>query len=184
MSGTLQKVAAAFRSLASLWLGERTARSIDPGISTAPVSAPDLTELISAACPPRDLFGQLVDGPRPVGRPRYAPSDAVRRRVVELSDAGANQTAIAEAVGLSVPTLRLAYGDVIRREPRPVRRCRAGIKQGRPAHEPTPAQRARVVELRQAGAIASAIAEAIGVSRTTLFKQYRQELALTGENHA
>lgn len=57
-----------------------------------------------------DLFGEPLD-PRfgLAGRPRHRPTEATRVRVRELHQAGAKQDAIAKAIGLSVPTLRMNY---------------------------------------------------------------------------
>lgn len=47
--------------------------------------------------------------PGRVGRPRHTPSDASRVRVSRLWRMGLNQSGIARAMGISVPTLRLHY---------------------------------------------------------------------------
>ena len=59
--------------------------------------------------PGRDLFGELLILPRPQGRPRHVPTEATRQRVRELHGEGAAQPAIAEAIGLTVPTMILNY---------------------------------------------------------------------------
>jgi len=53
-----------------------------------------------------------------------------------------------------------------------------GLGRGRPPHVPTPATRALVAEMGKAGATGKAIAHAIGVGRSTLYRDYAAELGL------
>jgi hypothetical protein len=59
---------------------------------------------------PLDLFGQPVE-PRSSrgGRPRHLPTPASRALVAELHAGGATQAEIADAIGITPPTLRLNY---------------------------------------------------------------------------
>jgi hypothetical protein len=59
---------------------------------------------------PLDLFGQPVE-PRSSrgGRPRHLPTPTSRALVAELRAGGATQTEIADAIGITPPTLRLNY---------------------------------------------------------------------------
>ena len=59
---------------------------------------------------PVDLFGQPVE-PRSSqpGRPRHLPTPANRALVAEMHQGGATQAAIAEALRITMPTLRLNY---------------------------------------------------------------------------
>lgn len=59
--------------------------------------------------PGRDLFGEPLFVPRPQGRPRHVPTEATRQRVRELHGEGLPQMAIAQAIGLTVPTMLLNY---------------------------------------------------------------------------
>ena len=57
-----------------------------------------------------DLFGLPVDpGQGKRGRPRYVPTDDDRQRVGAMHAAGADQQTIAQALGVTCPTLRLNY---------------------------------------------------------------------------
>jgi len=57
-----------------------------------------------------DLFGEPVQPGRDrSGRPRHVPTQATRARVIELRAEGLSQLAIAAALGISGPTLRLNY---------------------------------------------------------------------------
>ncbi len=58
----------------------------------------------------RDLFGLPIrPGHGQRGRPRHVPTPELRARVIDLREAGAGQAAIAEALGVTIPTLRLHY---------------------------------------------------------------------------
>jgi len=57
-----------------------------------------------------DLYGQPVDlREGRVGRPRHLPTEASRALVAAMRAEGADQLAIAAAIGISGPTLRLNY---------------------------------------------------------------------------
>lgn len=58
----------------------------------------------------RDLLGEPIrPGVGRRGRPMHIPSDVTRGTVREMRKAGCTQAAIAEALGISGPTLRLNY---------------------------------------------------------------------------
>lgn len=57
-----------------------------------------------------DLFGEPLPAPRGLGRPPHVPTDETRARVAQLHRAGEHQPAIAEALGITVPTLTRHYG--------------------------------------------------------------------------
>lgn len=58
----------------------------------------------------RDLFGKPVQpGRGRSGRPRHVPTPETRSRVAELRGEGLSHLAIARAIGISDPTLRLNY---------------------------------------------------------------------------
>lgn len=59
--------------------------------------------------PLSDLFGWCAPPPRPPGRPRHEPTPAQRAKVARMHQAGAKQPAIARALRVSLPTLRLCY---------------------------------------------------------------------------
>lgn len=56
-----------------------------------------------------DLFGLPIVEGRGRGRPRHLPTDEQRARVRELANEGRAQLAIAQALGITVPTLLLNY---------------------------------------------------------------------------
>lgn len=57
-----------------------------------------------------DLFGDPIDPRRGLsGRPRHMPTAAHRALVRELRAEGKPQVAIAQALGITVPTLQLNY---------------------------------------------------------------------------
>ena len=57
-----------------------------------------------------DLFGEPIDPRRGwQGRPRHRPTEATRATVAELHGEGLDQLAIAKALGITAPTLRLNY---------------------------------------------------------------------------
>lgn|GEM_PF-6241746 len=58
---------------------------------------------------PLDMFGQPVPPRRGPGRPRHLPTSESRALVERLRGAGVEQAEIAEALGVSLPTLRLNY---------------------------------------------------------------------------
>lgn len=65
-------------------------------------------ELISVF--PLDLFGEPIRSRAGLpGRPRHVPTAALRQRVSELRGQGLDHHAIAGAIGLTAPTLRLNY---------------------------------------------------------------------------
>ena len=59
----------------------------------------------------RDLFGEPVLPPRRQGRPRHVPTEANRARVLDLRGEGLTLVQIAKAIGITQPTLQLAYVD-------------------------------------------------------------------------
>ena len=62
-----------------------------------------------------DLFGEPIDARRgQTGRPRHRPTAATRVRVAELRGEGLDQLAIAKALGITAPTLRLNYPTELR----------------------------------------------------------------------
>ena len=58
-----------------------------------------------------NFLNELGGCPRRPGRRRVEPSDADRAHITAMRAAGATQMAIAEALGVSEPTLRLIYSD-------------------------------------------------------------------------
>lgn len=59
-----------------------------------------------------DLFGEPIDPRRGLtGRPRHMPTEALRRQVRALRQAGLSHDAIAAQIGITGPTLRLNYPD-------------------------------------------------------------------------
>ena len=56
-----------------------------------------------------DLFGLPLTPPRGRGRPSHEPTRYTRRKVMTLRQAGLGQDQIADALGISLPTLRLYY---------------------------------------------------------------------------
>lgn len=62
-----------------------------------------------------DLFGLPVD-PRHglAGRPRHIPMPRLRAEVAALHEAGHSHEAIAAAIGITAPTLRLNYPDELK----------------------------------------------------------------------
>lgn len=58
----------------------------------------------------RDLFGNPVDpGHGKRGRPRHMPSEITRKLVTEARAAGLSQITIAQALGITIPTLLRNY---------------------------------------------------------------------------
>jgi hypothetical protein len=56
-----------------------------------------------------DLFGDPIALPRGRGRPRHIPTERTRALVRQLRADGLNQGAIAQALGITIPTLLLNY---------------------------------------------------------------------------
>lgn len=125
--------------------------------------------------------------PRRRGRPRHEPSDETRALVTKMVGEGASVDAIAAAVDVSEPTLRLYYAAELSAE-RPQkkfpfaadRQVAARPGAGRPEHVPSADQRVRVEILAAARWPQWRIAQAIGVSEPTLRECYAQELEVGG----
>ncbi len=124
---------------------------------------------------------------RRAGRPAHEPSAATRQRVVTLVQAGEKVRDIAQALGLSAPTLRAHYAEELK-APRPqinfpFAADTPSIKRpampgaGRPPHVATDETRRRVEILVAGGMNAWQIAAALEVSEPTLRLHYDQELA-------
>lgn len=56
-----------------------------------------------------DLFGNPLPDPRGPGRPPHVPTATTRRKVRRLRAKGEGQLAIADALGITVPTLTRHY---------------------------------------------------------------------------
>ncbi|MEN9934692.1 MAG: hypothetical protein RLZZ387_1271 [Chloroflexota bacterium] len=120
------------------------------------------------------------------GRPPHEPTDESRALVVRLVGEGRPVDAIAEAVGVSEPTLRAHYDHELATAPRPQitfpfaadptapRPARPGA--GRPPHVPTAETRERVEILVAGGMPAWHIATALGISEPTLREHYAGEM--------
>lgn len=64
--------------------------------------------------PRLDLFGNPIEPERGRGRPRHIPTAAQRAQVRELRAAGAILPTIAAAIGITIPTLLVAYPEELR----------------------------------------------------------------------
>lgn len=123
------------------------------------------------------------------GRPPHEPTNETRAKVLELTAKAVDICNIAEAIGISEPTLHAHYAEELEAArpqqnfPFPefqeagggrLKRAHAG---GRPPHVPTPALRENVEILVASGMRAWQIAAALGISEPTLAEHYEHELA-------
>jgi hypothetical protein len=126
--------------------------------------------------------------PRGPGRPPHEPTPETRALVLDLVAKAADIATIAEAVGISEPTLHARYADEIQAArpqqnfpfpefqapaPERTRRPHAG---GRPSHVPTAETRDQVEILVASGMRVWQIAKALGITEPTLNEHYPDEL--------
>jgi len=125
--------------------------------------------------------------PRGRGRPPHEPTAPQRAKVEELARLDADVATIAEAIGVSEPTLRQYYAaELVTGRPQlgfgfvaedlgeaPARELTRG---GRPPHEPSDQTRNRVEILAAASMFDWQIAAALGITVPTLKLHYDQEL--------
>lgn len=129
------------------------------------------------------------------GRVAFAPSAEDRERVARMFAGGAKLAVIAEAVGISVPTLRKAFAAELAdrigpenlftaaSEAAPLADPHAKRKTGRTAggrrrHVVSERHREKVAILAAAGMSETAIATAVGISVPTLRRYYASELEI------
>lgn len=133
------------------------------------------------------------------GRPSFAPSDADRDLARGLAADGADDPAIAEALEISLPTLRKHLGDDIAAgrsaispglfgdEPAqadhliPPPSSAPAAKRGRPKYRPTMFDREKVRMLAAAGISIPVIAVRMSISVPTLARAYRDDLETARE---
>lgn len=129
----------------------------------------------------------MRDRPRGPGRPPHEPTEETREIVVAMVARGDGHAEIAEAIGVSEPTLLKHYeeeldtpgpqaalaldGEETPRVPRPPE-----ARGGRPEHVPTKRSRERVEILVAAGQSQWQIASVLGISVPTLVRHYSEEL--------
>jgi AcrR family transcriptional regulator len=129
------------------------------------------------------------------GRAAFVPGAEDRERVARMFAGGAKLAVIAEAVGISVPTLRKAFAAELAdrigpdnlftaaSEAAPPAAPDAKRKTGRTAggrrrHAPNDRHREKVAILAAAGMSEMAIAAAVGISAPTLRRHYASELEI------
>jgi DNA-binding CsgD family transcriptional regulator len=122
---------------------------------------------------------------RPPGRPAHQPTDATRGQVEGLVREGKTLKEIAQAIGLSIPTLRAHYASELKAERPQISFPFAGSEDakrkgssraGRPEHVPTDETRERVEILIAGGMQQWQIAAALGISEPVLRDRYATEL--------
>jgi AcrR family transcriptional regulator len=121
------------------------------------------------------------------GRPRHEPTDQTRALVARMVGEDATVDAIAAAVQVSEPTLRLHYAQELASE-RPQkkfpfaadRRVAPRVGAGRPEHVPSAEQREMVEVLAATRWPQWRIAQAVGVSEPVLRACYADELETGG----
>ena len=137
-------------------------------------------------------------GKKQTGRPTYAPSADVIERAAFLARDGSDDATIADAIGVSLPTLRKHLGDVIasaRAENAPTMfdgadPAPAAIqplppsaprRRGRPRYQPLASDRDRVRILAAAGISREVIAGRMNISVPTLVKAHAADLGIARE---
>jgi DNA-binding CsgD family transcriptional regulator len=129
----------------------------------------------------------MASDPCKPGRPAHEPTDESRTLVATLVGRGKSPAEIAVALGISTPTLRSHYRQELHAArpqkniplpefdaPPPPRAGRA--RAGRPEHVPTDESRDEVEILLAAGTPAWAVAQALGISESTLREHYGAQL--------